>query len=73
MTIPDQTYFKLVRVLTDQHVGSDYFAVMGRDWVENRIQVALCEADVYPASSEDGAVLEHHSAVVGIAAAAQLN
>jgi len=55
MTIPDDQYFRLVKTLTDQHEGSDYFAVMGRAWVENQIQVALCAADVFPESSEDGA------------------
>lgn len=44
---------------TDQHEGSDHFAVMDRAWVENRIQVALCEADVFPESSAEGAAAEH--------------
>jgi hypothetical protein len=52
MLLPDHQYFRLVRTLTDQHEGSDSFAVMGRPWIENQVQVALCEADVFPSSSE---------------------
>ncbi|WP_441280162.1 hypothetical protein [Bradyrhizobium sp. 63_E2_N1_3] len=53
MLIADDRYFALVTTLTDAHAGSDSYAVMGRAWVENHIQVALCAADIYPASSAD--------------------
>lgn len=53
MTISDASYFALLKTLTDAHAGSDDYVVMGRAWVESRIQVALCAADVYPASSAD--------------------
>lgn len=53
MLIADQNYSALVTTLTDAHAGTDSYVVMGRAWVENRIQVALCAADVYPASSAD--------------------
>lgn len=53
MLISDANYSQLLRTLTDAHAGSDDYVVMGRAWVENRIQVALCAADVYPASSAD--------------------
>ncbi|MET4216078.1 hypothetical protein ABIB00_001265 [Bradyrhizobium sp. LB14.3] len=53
MLIADDRYFALLRTLTDAHAGSDDYVAMGRGWVENRIQVALCAADVYPASSAD--------------------
>lgn len=52
MLIADDRYFQLVHTLTDAHAGSDYFVVMGRAWVENQVQVALCEWGIYPASSE---------------------
>ncbi|WFU69432.1 hypothetical protein [Bradyrhizobium sp. CB2312] len=53
MLIADDRYLQLVRTLTDARAGSDTYVVMGRAWVENRIQVALCAADIYPASSAD--------------------
>ncbi|MET4067521.1 hypothetical protein ABID58_002310 [Bradyrhizobium sp. S3.2.6] len=53
MLIADGRYFQLVHTLTDAHAGSGDYVVMGRGWVENRIQVALRAADVYPASSAD--------------------
>lgn len=53
MLIADDRYFQLLHTLTDAHAGSDEYVVMGRAWVENRIQVALCAADIYPASSAD--------------------
>ncbi|UEM16592.1 hypothetical protein J4G43_021690 [Bradyrhizobium barranii subsp. barranii] len=53
MLIADDRYFALVTTLTDAHAGSDSYAVMGRAWVESQIQVALCAADIYPASSAD--------------------
>ncbi|MEH2542804.1 hypothetical protein [Bradyrhizobium sp. AZCC 1699] len=51
--IADDRYFQLVRVLTDAHIGSDYYVVMGRAYVENQVQVTLCAADIFPASSAD--------------------
>ncbi|WP_426609503.1 hypothetical protein [Bradyrhizobium sp. McL0616] len=53
MLITDDRYFQLVHTLTEAHAGTDNFVVMGRVWVENQIQVALCKADIYPASSEE--------------------
>lgn len=53
MLIADDRYFQLLHTLTEAHAGSDAYVVMGRAWVENCIQVALCAADVYPASSAD--------------------
>lgn len=55
MTIADDRYFQLVRSLTDLNAGSDDYVVMGRNWVETQVQVALCAADIFPASSEDSA------------------
>ncbi len=55
MLIADDRYFALLKTLTDSRAGSDYYVVMGRNWVETQIQVALCAADIYPASSEDAA------------------
>ncbi|WP_168195449.1 hypothetical protein [Bradyrhizobium sp. NAS80.1] len=52
MLIADDRYFALVKALTDAHAGSDDYVAMGRAWVENQVQVALCAADVYPESSE---------------------
>ncbi len=52
MLLPDRHYSRLVNALTDRHEGSDYYELMGRAWVENQVQVVLCEADVYPRSSE---------------------
>ncbi|MET4242747.1 hypothetical protein [Bradyrhizobium sp. RT10b] len=51
MLIADDRYFALVRTLTDARADSDDYVVMGRNWVETQVQVALCAADVYPASS----------------------
>ncbi|OAF13916.1 hypothetical protein [Bradyrhizobium neotropicale] len=53
MTISDCRYFKLVETLTDMQAGTDRYVVMGRAFVEHRVQVALCAADIYPASSAD--------------------
>lgn len=53
MLIADDRYFQLLHTLTEAHAGSDTYAVMGRTWIENRIQVALCAADIFPASSAD--------------------
>lgn len=53
MLIADDRYFQLLHTLTDAHADSDTYVVMGRAWIENRIQVALCAADIYPASSAD--------------------
>jgi hypothetical protein len=53
MTIADDRYFQLVRALTDLNAGSDDYVVMGRNWVETQVQVALCAADIYPASSTE--------------------
>lgn len=52
MTISDASYFALLKTLTDMQGDSDTYAVMGRAWVENQVQVALCEWSIYPASSE---------------------
>ncbi|GAB9138204.1 MULTISPECIES: hypothetical protein [Bradyrhizobium] len=52
MTISDRRYFKLVKTLTDMQAGTDRYAVMGRSWVENQVQVALCDWGIYPTSSE---------------------
>jgi hypothetical protein len=56
MTIADDRYFQLVRALTDLHAGSDHYGLMGRNWMETEVQVALCAADIYPASSEDNVI-----------------
>jgi hypothetical protein len=39
--------------ITDANQDSDFYALMGQAWVENQIQIAPCEADIYPQSSED--------------------
>lgn len=53
MLIADDRYLALVTKLTDAHAGSDDYVGMGRAWVENQVQVALCAADIFPASSAD--------------------
>jgi hypothetical protein len=53
MLIADERYFALLTTLTDMHKGCDTYVVIGRAWVENQVQVALCTADIYPASSAD--------------------
>lgn len=50
MTIADDGYFQLVDTLTDMHRHGD---AADRAITENQIQVALCEAGVFPESSED--------------------
>ncbi|MFK4523686.1 hypothetical protein ABIF90_001667 [Bradyrhizobium japonicum] len=52
MTISDASYFALLKTLTDMQVGTDRYAVMGRSWVENQVQVSLCEWGIFPVSSE---------------------
>jgi hypothetical protein len=52
MTISDRRYFALVKTLTDIQARTDRYVVMGRAWVENRVQAALCDWGIYPASSE---------------------
>jgi hypothetical protein len=52
MTISDASYFALLKTLTDMQGDTDRYVVMGRAWVENTVQVALCEWGIYPASSE---------------------
>jgi hypothetical protein len=55
MLIADIRYTTLVRTLTDQHAGSDEYTAMGRAYVENQVQSALCAAGIFPESSEDHA------------------
>lgn len=52
MTITDRRYFQLLKTLTDMQASTDRYVVMGRSWVENQVQVSLCEWGIYPASSE---------------------
>lgn len=61
MLITDDRYFALLTTLTDAHARTDRYAVMGRAWVENQVQLALCAADIYPASSDCDA---DHPAIV---------
>lgn len=53
--LSDGRYFALVRTLTKLDLNQCPFSSPRdrRTWVENQVQVALCEADVYPASSAD--------------------
>ncbi|MGY4351542.1 hypothetical protein ACVWXM_008035 [Bradyrhizobium sp. GM7.3] len=53
MLIDDRRYFALVKALTDLHVGSDRYVVLGRNWIETDVQHVLCLAHVFPASSAD--------------------
>lgn len=55
MLIADDRYFALVKALTDLDQKQCPFCSPSdrRTWIENQIQVALCAADVYPASSDE--------------------
>ncbi|MDH2399449.1 hypothetical protein QCM77_05735 [Bradyrhizobium sp. SSUT18] len=55
MLIADDRYLALVKALTelDQEQCPFSSANDRRTWAENQIQVALCAADIYPASSAD--------------------
>lgn len=52
MTISDASYFALLKTLTDMQGDTDDYVVLGPAWVENKVQVALCEWGIYPANSE---------------------
>jgi hypothetical protein len=56
MLIADDRYFALVNALTklDRTTECPFSNLRGRrSWIENQVQVALCAADIYPASSAE--------------------
>lgn len=56
MMIDDDRYFALVKALTklDQTTQCPFASPSARrTWIENQVQVALCAADIYPASSAE--------------------
>lgn len=52
MRISDASYLALLKTLTDMQSDTDGYVVLGPAWVENKVQVALCDWGIYPASSE---------------------
>jgi murein endopeptidase len=50
MTLTDVHYRRLVTKLVDQHAHTD---TVERAFTETAIQVALCQANIYPESSEE--------------------